>query len=397
MKKFLRTFKTDIHDQGRPVILKGVNLGGWLLMEAYILHAPNIAEQIFKKNFQKKLGAKALREFERDFRDHFITREDFCNIARMGFNCLRVPFNSRLIEKSPYRYDASGVAYLDQVVRWAREYKLWVILDLHAACGAQNHDWHSDSLGKADLWHNKKYQHRTFALWEFLADRYKDEPAVAGYDLLNEAVIADHRKLNAFYHQLIKTVRGVDRNHILFVEGNRWAQDLDVLDDFSDDNLALSAHFYVPIEYVFNMIPHLAYPLKEFGRSQIDRIMAKYHALARRKNRPVFVGEFGINARQGLYGEDRWLKDVLDVFKRYRFHWTYWTYKAVKNGLFPDGVFSYFPNDPWINRHGPIEGWDTYALHWTAKKKDMVSSWETPSFQANPEIVRVLKRAAKTK
>ena len=224
---FLKVEKNRIITSAhQPILLKGVNLGGWLMMEGYILHAPNRAEQLFKKNFAKTLGPAALASFEKDFRDHFIREKDFRIIAGHGFNCIRLPFNSRLIEKSHDRYSSPGIAYLDRAIAWAKKHKIWIILDLHAACGSQNCDWHSDSLGAAELWENKNLQDRTLKLWEFLADRYQDEKTIAGYDLLNEAVTRDTKALNTFYRRLIKTIRGVDRNHILFVEGNQWAQEI---------------------------------------------------------------------------------------------------------------------------------------------------------------------------
>ena len=146
----------------RPI--RGVNLGGWLLMEGYILGSPNIVEQTFKKRFLKENGPGALKEFERLFRDNFIREEDFKNISRMGANAIRVPFNFRLLEKSPFRYSSQGFSYLDKTLKWAQKYKLGVILDLHAAPGAQNCDWHGDSTGRALLWEDKRFQERTYAL-----------------------------------------------------------------------------------------------------------------------------------------------------------------------------------------------------------------------------------------
>ena len=153
LTNFLKVYKTKIVDRAlSPVNLRGLNLGGWLMMEAYFMHAPNRAEQIFKKKFAEELGPSALKEFEKHFRASFIQEKDFARIAKWGFNSLRVPFNFRLIESAPYKYSQAGLAYLDQVVKWAKKYKIWIILDLHAAPGAQNHDWHSDSLGPAELW-----------------------------------------------------------------------------------------------------------------------------------------------------------------------------------------------------------------------------------------------------
>jgi len=400
MSAFLKVNQGHIEQEGKKIYLHGVNLGGWLMMEGYILHSLNEAEQSFKSRFAKTLGEKAAREFEKSFGDHFIREHDFARIASMGFNCIRLPFNSRLVEQAPYRYSDDGVAYLDQAIQWAKKHGLWVILDLHAACGPQNHDWHSDSLGKAELWTNITLQKRTAALWEYLASRYADEPTVAGYDLVNEAVIDDPKRLNAFYGMVITAIRAVDKNHILFVEGNKWATDIACLDRFEDDNLSLSIHFYEPLDFTFNFVPSLRYPLEgkagagTFDQTMMRGRMEQYAKAAKSYGAPIFVGEFGVNYRDGYYGEHLWLSDLLEIFRSCHFHWTYWTYKAVKNNVFPDGVFSARQNPPWINRQGPRIGWDMYAALWSDHKKEIVASWETPAFAANEKIVQVLQNAA---
>jgi len=399
MKTFLRTKGTKIVDpQGRPVYLRGVNLGGWLMMEAYFMHAPSLAVHRFKNHFKKVLGESALADFEKSFLNSFVKERDVKNIKQQGFNCIRLPFNGGLVEKEPYTMDSEGVKYLDQAVRWAKKYKIYIILDLHAAPGAQNHDWHSDSDGRALLWDNKEFQKRTLAIWHYLADRYKNEEYVAGYDLLNEAVLHDTGKLNKLYRQMISTIRSVDKNHILFIEGSRWAQDLDCLDEFDDDNYVLSVHNYEPIDFTFNYVAHLHYPLKTKTRTWNKQIMQKhlgrFAEISKKRNVPIFVGEFGVNTREGLYGEDQWLKDTLSVYKQYGFHWTYWTYKAVKNYLFPDGIYSYKENPLWVHREGPLMGWDTYHLHWTAQRKKMIQSWDTREFTVNQCILDALKKYA---
>jgi endoglucanase len=394
-KKILKVHKTEIVNGKQPIVLQGVNLGGWLLMEGYILHSLNVAEQIFKRNFTAALGEQALRNFEKTFRDHFVTEKDFARIASWGCNCVRVPFHYRLIEAAPYHYHAAGLAYLDRVLKWAAKYRLWIILDLHAAPGSQNYDWHSDSGGKADLWNKKEYQSRSVALWRYLAQHFHGAEWLAGYDVLNEAVVKDARLLNDFYRRVISAIREVDRNHIIFIEGNTWAQDLDVLEPFSDGNLALSIHYYQPLEFTFNLVPQLHYPLehqkKVFNHQTMATILDHSIRAARKQYRPLYVGEFGVNARQGLYGEDKWLKDVLHCFSQAGVHWTYWTYKAVKNAIFPDGILSYRGNPPWINRQGPYLGWDNYVECWPKLRKEMVKSWLSENFHENTEVLAVLR------
>lgn len=398
-ENFLRVRDQSIvNELGQSVFLRGINVGGWLMKEGYILHAPNFAEQKMKKHFIKTLGLDAWQEFDQRFKENFILKEDFAQIKSLVLNCVRVPFHYKLIETSPYNYDSDGVKYLDRVLDWAEEFGLYVILDLHAAPGCQNHDWHSDSLGKADFWTKRSYQKRACQLWAFLAKRYAQRPCLAGYDLLNESVLDDDQKLNAYYHEAIAAIRRWDANHILFIEGNRWATDIHCLDVFDDSNYVLSIHTYEPLDMTFNFVPLMTYPFAEgSGRYDSKNLlfhMKGYFEVAQRHNVPLYVGEFGVNYRNGQAGELEWLEDNLRIFQDNGVHWTYWTYKAVKNFMFPDGLFSYFPNSPWVQRHGPLSGWDTYAQHWSSRKDEMVRSWETSSYECHTPLAEVLKKYA---
>ncbi len=387
-----------VADNGKETYLRGVNLGGWLMMEAYFMHAPNFAEQLMKAEFRKTLGDKALKSLESSFRNNFIQPSDFKTVKSLGCNSIRLPFNCRLIETKPYVYDPKGLAYLKTAVRWAKDNGLYVILDLHAAPGAQNHDWHSDSLGKAQLWTSKANQRRALALWEHVADAFKDESAVAGYDLLNEAVTEDAVGLNRFYEQLIKTIRRVDRRHMFFIEGNRWAQDIQMLHDFNDDNWVYSIHFYEPLEYTFNFVPHLQYPLRSkngvWDKNTMRRRLKGYQEMSRQKQRPMHVGEFGVNYRRGIDGEDVYLKDVLTCFKDFGWHWHYWTYKAIKHFMFPDGIYSYYPNPLWVHRPGPRYGWQRWSELWPKHRNDMIASWQTKNFSLNTGVSKTLRAYA---
>lgn len=396
----LKVDKRRIVDGAHPIHLKGVNLGGWLMPEGYIMHAPNRGYQFFRKKFIAACGLNSFCEIQKAFRDNFIREEDFALIRGMGFNSIRLPFHYGLIEQKPYQYDRRGVAYLDLAVRAAEKNGLRVILDMHAAPGAQNHDWHSDSDGRALFWTKKGYQDRAAALWQFLADRYKDEPAVAGYDLLNETVLHHGAEpLNRYYEKAIKAIRAVDRQHIIFVEGNRWAQDIACLDNFSDDNLVLGIHFYEPLEFTFNFIPGISYPLRGgkvvWDKAFMHKRLQGAVRIARKAGRPLWCGEFGVHSRGGLYSEQLWLRDILAHFEALDIHWHYWTWKAMKNHMFPDGVYSYFPNDPWVNRPGPLSGWETWHLHWKDRKRAMTASWRTKAFQKDQQISKVLKDACR--
>ncbi len=128
-----------IVDCNNPVLLQGVNLGGWLMMEGYILGGRNIPEHMFRRNFRHKHSTSGERKFITLFRDSFITRKDFTIIRKLGFNCVRIPFNYRIVTEKKL----SGLRYLDKALAWCEEAGLYAILDMHAGPGSQNADWHS--------------------------------------------------------------------------------------------------------------------------------------------------------------------------------------------------------------------------------------------------------------
>jgi hypothetical protein len=369
--------------------LKGINLGGWLLMEGYILGGRNIPESAFKERFKKIYSARELAEFERLFRDNFIREEDFKNISLMGANTVRLPFNYRLLEIAPFRYLENGFQYLDKALSWAKNYNLGVILDLHAAPGAQNRDWHSDSKGRALLWENKAYQERVFGLWERIAERFKDRSCLIGYDLLNEPVLEKRPQkiLHDFYKRAIGRLKAVDDKRLIFLEGDLWAQRIDFLRDLIEENIRISIHTYTPLDYTFNFTPFLRFPGR-MGKVSCDKNWLRKHlepyARFSAKNKvEIFVGEFGINWRGGFWGEERYLKNILEIFEEFGFSYTYWTYKAVAASTFPDGLYQQLANSKFVNRQGPVYGWESYLSLWRKDKSRLARFWRTRSFTPN--------------
>lgn len=384
----LKAYKGDIVDRkNKKVILRGVNLGGWLMMEGYILGGRNIAEREFKNKFKRHFGIAELKIFEKSFRENFITEEDFKTISKKGFNCIRVPFNGNLIKEE--------IGYLDKVLNWCQRQNIYCILDLHSAPGSQNPDWHSDSKGKTLLWKDKDFQEKTVEIWRFLADRYKEADFLAGYDLLNEPVCKDTKKILKIYKEITKAIREVDKNHMIFLEGGDYAQDLDFLGRPFGENLVYSIHFYWPLDFVFNFQRNLVYPGKISGvywsKSKLKRVLLKYYKLKKRWKVPIYVGEFGMNSRcPYCHKEYLWLKDTLEIFEEFEFHWTYWTYKAVAGGSYPDGIFQYLDNPEWIKRQDLIFGWEKIYSLWKKRKREIIQSWQTKNFKENKSLSNLL-------
>lgn len=379
-----------VNEQGKEIYLRGVNLGGWLMMEGYILGGRNIAEHVFKKALRKECGAQELAEFENSFRSTFIQEEDFVRVQNMKASCVRIPFHYSIVARKQWKY-------LDCALQWAQQNNMYVILDLHAAPGAQNGDWHSDSSGRALLWEGKKYQKGLYSIWHKIARRYKNESVVAGYDVLNEPVGKNTTVIKNVYKEITKAIRAAGDQHIIFVEGNTWAQEFAFLGNPWDRQLAFSFHFYFPLEFTFNFVRQLKYPGKINGESWhkdiIEERLKKYRALQQQWNVPVYCGEFGVNIRpDGSAGELEYLKDVLNIFNKWGIHYTYWTYKAVAGGMFPDGIYQYVENPSWIDRGGLLTGVETWPALWKNRKNKMVYSWDTKTYLKQASLVTLLHK-----
>ena len=398
---FLHIHNGSIVDEsGKSVILKGVNLGGWLMMEGYILGGRNIPEHVFRDGFKSTLGQEALDDFTRSFRDTFIQEQDIKDIKKWGANCVRIPFNYRLIEYEdrPFSLNKEGLSCLDRAIDWCDAYGLYCILDMHAVPGAQNSDWHSDCAGTPAFFSDGFNQERYLRLWYFLADRYQDVSAVAAYDCMNEPVISvfSEHALKSIYEKVTEEIRSADNRHIIILEGNLFARRLKFLRRPRDPNTMYSIHAYLMHDFAFNWEPGLSYPGRSRGimwnRQTGDLLGRQYATYLDKIGVPLYIGEFGVNWRGGSLGEVDYIKDELDVLKRYKFHWSYWLYKSIASAIFPDGIYRYEKNPAWVHRQGPASGWETFARQWPKEKGRMINSWRTENFARNDALYSLIQK-----
>ncbi len=173
---------------GTPVVLRGLGLGGWMNMENFITGYAGSESQM-RRAMNRVLGpAGASAYFER-FLEVFFTDEDAAFLQSLGVNSLRIPFSYRHFEDDdrPFEIKEQGFVLLDGVIEACARHGIYTILDLHAAPGAQNQHWHSDNPTQwAHFWAHRQFQDRVVALWERIAERYRANPWVAGYNPVNE-------------------------------------------------------------------------------------------------------------------------------------------------------------------------------------------------------------------
>ena len=355
------------------------------MMEGYILGGRNIPEHVFKAELAKLYGPAFVAEFTKKFREVFITDQDFTQIKKLGFNCVRLPFNHRLLE------EPDGLEYLQGVVKRIGRAGLQVILDMHAVPGAQNPDWHSDSEGEAVFWQDKKCQEKYFGLWKKLAQTFKDNAAVAGYDIMNEPVTKEIKLLTEVFQRVVEIIRREGARQTIFLEGHEWGSNIEFIQNIKGDNLAISIHFYQPFNFTFNWLPADKYPDECWTKEKLRSMLKNYADFAKQFNLPVFVGEFGVASRCPACGHEfKWVEDVLAIFNEFGWHWTYWTYKSVQGMKFPDGLYQLSDTSGIIGTPAHETGMDNFYQVLKDRREEFFRLWRTDSFKLNERLSKIL-------
>ena len=310
--KFVTTRgKEFISPAGKPLLLKGINLGNWLLPEGYMFKFKTASSpRLIQTVVNELVGEDEGRRFWKAYRENYITREDIHFIKQSGFNSVRVPFSYRLFvsEGEPQKLEGPGYELLDRVVGWCRQEGLFVILDMHAAPGGQTGDNIDDSWGYPFLFESAESQELMANIWRKLAARYKQEPAVAGYDLLNEPIAhyfdtgSLNPKLEPLYRKIVGGIREVDKNHIVFLGGAQWDGNFKVFGPPFDDKLAYTFHKY----------------WMDVNKGAIQ----EYLDFRDEYNVPVWMGESGENT-------DEWIASFRALLEQNNISWCFWPYKKL--------------------------------------------------------------------
>jgi aryl-phospho-beta-D-glucosidase BglC (GH1 family) len=300
-----------ISPDGKSLLLKGINLGNWLLPEGYMFkfkgtNSPRLIQVVINE----LVGEEEARRFWKTYRDNYITREDIRFIKQSGFNSVRVPFNYRLFVSDGMApgLDGPGYELLDRVIAWCRSEGLYVILDMHAAPGGQTGDNIDDSFAYPFLFESGESQELTINIWRKIAARYRNEPAVIGYDLLNEPIAhffdtaSLNPKLEPLYRRIVSGIRKVDRNHIIFLGGAQW-----------DTNFKV---FGSPFD------PKLAYTFHKYWMTVNQDAIHEYLTFRDKYNVPIWMGESGENT-------DEWIESFRKLLEGHNIGWCFWPYKKL--------------------------------------------------------------------
>ncbi len=317
-----RQDKKIVDGSGQEILLKGIGLGGWLVQEGYMLQTSGFANAQWeiRKKISDLVGEANTELFYEKYRSNFIRKIDIDSIKSWGFNSIRLPMHYNLfaINSNPPVFLEKGFQIIDSLLSWCEDNQIYLILDLHAAPGGQSNENISDyNPAFPSLWQSEQNKSLTVKIWRKIAERYKDKQWIGGYDLINEPkweLPPNNQPLRDLYIRITDTIRAVDNNHIIFIEGNWYATDFNGLTPPWDDNMAYSFHKY----WSGNTQSSIQYLLD----------------LRNNTNRPLWLGETGENS-------NKWFVDCVKLMQTNNIGWAWWTHKKIESISAPLSSYKY--------------------------------------------------------
>ena len=352
-----------VNADGQQVLLKGVNLGNWLLQEFWMMGQSTEAvndQCTLEGIFDTRFGFAERERLMDLFRDNWITQRDWDLIQSFGFNAIRLPFIWNLLEdeQNPMTLRDDAWQYLDAAIAEAEARGIYVILDLHGAVGAQGWEHHSGCAGHNLYWETPEYQARTEWLWQQIAGRYADRPAVAAYGVLNEPWGTTPENLAVEAIELYDAIRQVDDSTIVILPGH--SAGLDAYPRPADaglSNVAFEMHFYPGI---FGW-GEIGYPVHrdwltcgENGRGGVCEWDEKLQQL----NAPFLVGEFQPWSGLGPELGAEITRATYDTYASFGWASTAWSYKLITNqGGEGNGTWGLVTNEQGLGLLAKADTW----------------------------------------
>lgn len=269
------------------------------------------------------------------------TEDDFRTLHDWGATLARYQMaREGNADPSPAAYDAWLSDRLDCLERvvlpLARKYGLRICVDLHSVPGG-----HNAARRETALLSDVTSKDRFVGWWKKIAARFRGHPEIYGYDLINEPVQFDRSPAGLDYwnvqREAAEAVRAIDPETPIIIESNLWdcPATFAYLSPLKMDNVIYQVHMYQPGEYTHQGVggretsgipyPNLAKGVdKDYLRRQLEPV----RAFERQHGAKIFVGEF--SAVAWAPGADAYLRDLIDLFREYRWDWTYHSFREYE-------------------------------------------------------------------
>ena len=258
----------------------------------------------------------------------YVQEEYFDLIKEAGFDFVRLPvrWNTHAEEEWPYTVDPAFFERVDEVVNWALQRDMTVIVDFH-----QYEEMASDPWSHKD---------RFLGIWRQVAEHYKDYPPNVLFELLNEPNGEMNASLwNQYLSEALTIVRETNpRRDVVIGPVNwnayNWVSTLDVPDD---EHLIVTFHYYLPFQFTHQGAEWVGDEAQAWQGTTWDataaekaEITADFDAVSkwaqRHRNARILLGEFGAYSKAPQGSRVRWTEFVREQAEAHGFAWAYWEF-----------------------------------------------------------------------
>jgi cysteinyl-tRNA synthetase len=313
-------------------------------------------------------------------------RQDVQDLRDLGANLINASYPGLFSVQPPYEIDPATLTYLDNLVGWAEEVGVYVVI--HFRTGPGRNDAAITFAGEPifSVWDDQGAHDAWVEMWRFTAERYRNSPAVVGYNIMVEPhpnTLVDPEGVlepqdvqerlqgtlmdwNALAAEASAAIRQVDDKTPIIINSLNWASAewFPVLQPTGDSRTIYSLHTYDPGVYTNQLEGEddYQYPsvvedegeLIEFDRTWLEENIRPVNEFAREHQVPIFVGEFGL--LRWVPNAPAFLQDQISLFEE-----TGWNHAAyVWRGDEPDfdgfnleygpdpGAHSAIPDNPLL-------------------------------------------------
>jgi endoglycosylceramidase len=254
---------------------------------------------------------------------------DFGSIRSWGMNCVRLGIFWDGLEPEPGRIDEAYLEKIARLVSWAREAGLFVLLDMHQDLYSVKFSdgapaWATLDEGKPHtkgaVWSDAYYvseavqtaldhfwanspapdgaglQDHYARVWRRVAERFKDEPAVIGFDLMNEPFPGRDAAmlLQAMMARLAKQLAGRPEGPTLTVEQLAGMQ-------ATPEGRKQITQWLADLEFYKGMLEAAAPIMQNFDRAQLQPFYARMrHAIRQVNSHQIIFFEPAMSANLGI-------------------------------------------------------------------------------------------------
>lgn len=308
------------------------------------------------------------------------TKALFDAVKAKGYKSVRIPvtWSGHQSSSAPYTIDATFMQRVKQVVDWAVEDDLYVVLNVH-------HDswqWIADMPTDHDT-----VLARFNATWSQIADAFRDEPRQVLFESVNEPSFTnatDDQKvqllneLNTSFHSVVRATGGGNSTRLLVLPPPGSSPTEPLMNDLAtlmaslnDDNLVATVHYYGYWPFSANIAGTTTFDATT--QQDMDTAFTLMHDIFVAKGIPVYLGEYGLLS--------------------------YPDYTKAYNNVEPGEALKYFERLGYVARTDGVTTalWDAGSfidrnrLQWRYPRlNDMItSSWTTRSGTASSDQVFV--------